>query len=129
MENQQTPTATPKSHPAAFSITENAAQNILRLARENGAEGKVLLVGVKTKGCSGLSYDMRFAVQTEVPPGSETVTQSGISVAIDPKAAMFLFGTVMDYNESDLQSGFTFSNPNETGRCGCGESFTVDTTK
>jgi iron-sulfur cluster assembly protein len=124
METTQTPSG-PQARPAAFSVTELAAKRIAELAQENGAEEKILLVGVKTKGCSGLSYDMRFAAKSDVPPGSETVTQHGVSVAIDPKASMFLFGTVMDYNETPLQSGFTFNNPNEAGRCGCGESFSV----
>lgn len=111
---------------AAFSITETAANRVKALMAENAAGEKVLLVGVKTKGCSGLSYDMRFAPRAELPALSEIVEAHGITVAVDPKAAMFLFGTVMDYNESPLQSGFTFMNPNETGRCGCGESFTVN---
>jgi iron-sulfur cluster assembly protein len=123
---ETTTSSTPaRPRPAAFSITEKAGKRVAELQRENGTEGKVLLVGVKTKGCSGLSYDMRFAEEAEIPKGSETVVQHGITVAIDPKASMFLFGTVMDYMESPLQSGFTFSNPNEAGRCGCGESFTV----
>lgn len=128
METTQTNSSS-RPRPAAFSITELAARRIGEIARENSAEGKTLLVGVKTKGCSGFSYDMRFAAAGEIPAGSEAVTQHGVTVAIDPKASMFLFGTVMDYNESPLQSGFTFSNPNETGRCGCGESFTVNTDK
>jgi iron-sulfur cluster assembly protein len=126
MENMQNTPSGPKARPAAFSVTELAARRIRELAQENGADEKILLVGVKTKGCSGFSYDMRFAVKSDVPPGSETVTQHGVSVAIDPKASMFLFGTVMDYNETPLQSGFTFNNPNEAGRCGCGESFSVN---
>lgn len=109
----------------AFTITENAAARVKALMAENTAQDKVLLVGVKTKGCSGLSYDMRFADKCEIPPLAESVSAHGITVAVDPKAVMFLFGTVMDYTESALQSGFTFINPNETGRCGCGESFTV----
>lgn len=110
---------------AAFTITENAAQRIHALMAAQQAQGKILFVGVKTKGCSGLSYDMRFAEKAEVPPLAETVSEHGVTVAIDPKAAMFLFGTQMDYLESPIKSGFEFINPNETGRCGCGESFTV----
>ncbi len=111
---------------AAFSITETAARQVRRLAAEKGVEGSVLLVGLKAKGCSGLSYDMRFVKPEETPALSETVRQHGVTVAVDPKAAMFLIGTVMDYSGGALQSGFTFINPNETGRCGCGESFTVN---
>ena len=123
MTEQQT--STPRQKPQAFLITENAATRIKKLLEQNQANGRTLLVGVKTKGCSGLSYDMRFAEAGEVPKLAETVTQHGVTVAVDPQAAMFLFGTTMDYQETPLKSGFEFINPNETGRCGCGESFTV----
>lgn len=114
--------STPRTPPAAFSITEKAAARI----RELGAGGeKILLVGVRSKGCSGLSYDMQFVEKSAVPALAETVSQHGVTVAVDPKAAMFLFGTAMDYLESLLKSGFEFTNPNETGRCGCGESFST----
>lgn len=117
--------STQRARPQAFLITEGAAVRIKKLLEDNKANGKTLLVGVKTKGCSGLSYDMRFAEPAEVPKLAETVTQHGVTVAVDPQAAMFLFGTTMDYQETPLKSGFEFINPNETGRCGCGESFTV----
>ena len=109
--------------PAAFKITEKAAMRVRDLA---DAQNKVLLVGIKSKGCSGLSYDMKFVDAAEVPALSEKVTEHGISVAVDPKAAMFLFGTTMDYVDDPIKSGFEFINPNETGRCGCGESFSVE---
>jgi iron-sulfur cluster assembly protein len=125
MEQQTTQSPAPKPRAAAFSITENAARRIDALRAERGGTEKVLLVGIKTKGCSGMSYAMDFISRDDVPKGSENVTQHGVTVAVDPKASMFLFGTVMDYSETPLQSGFTFTNPNETGRCGCGESFTV----
>lgn len=118
-------TQTRRTPPAAFAITEAAAARIRELVTENGAADKTLLVGVKTKGCSGLSYDMRFADKAEIPALAESVSQHGVTVAVDPKAAMFLFGTTMDYVDSPLKSGFEFINPNETGRCGCGESFSV----
>ncbi len=110
----------------AFSITETAAARVKALAATHDGAEKILLVGVKTKGCSGLSYDMNFVNKSEVPALAEMVTEHGVTVAVDPKAAMFLFGTTMDYLESPLKSGFEFVNPNETGRCGCGESFSVE---
>lgn len=116
----------PRQRPQAFIITENAARRIKALLENNQADGKALLVGVKTKGCSGLSYDMKFVAPDEIPKLAETVSQHGVTVAVDPQAAMFLFGTTMDYTETPLKSGFEFINPNETGRCGCGESFTVN---
>ena len=66
---------------------------------------------------------MEFA--DEVGPADEVIEQDGVTVLVDPKATMFLFGTTMDYVEDKLQSGFTFINPNEKGRCGCGASFHV----
>ena len=115
----------PRTRPQAFIITEAAAARIKTLLEENNAQGKTLLVGVKTKGCSGLSYDMRFASKEEIPMLAETVSLHDVTVAVDPQAAMFLFGTTMDYVETELKAGFEFINPNETGRCGCGESFTT----
>jgi iron-sulfur cluster assembly protein len=58
-------------------------------------------------------------------PGDETITQDGVTVLIDRQATLFLIGTTMDYRQTSLESGFTFVNPNEKGRCGCGESFHV----
>ena len=59
------------------------------------------------------------------PKFADQVTQNGVTVVIDPKAALYIVGSVMDYKESSTHSGFDFANPNETGRCGCGESFSV----
>jgi iron-sulfur cluster assembly protein len=120
-----TPASSAKARAQAFLITEKAAERVRSLMEQNNVSDEVLLVGVKTKGCSGLSYDMRFVKSAELPVMAEKVNQHGVSVAVDPKAAMFLFGTTMDYNETPLKSGFEFINPNEAGRCGCGESFTV----
>ena len=58
-------------------------------------------------------------------PGDETVSDKGVTVLVDRKATLFLIGTTMDYEVKGLSSGFTFTNPNEKGRCGCGESFHV----
>jgi iron-sulfur cluster assembly protein len=108
--------------PPLMTLTEAAAER-LRALYAKGEQGKLLRIGVKTKGCSGLSYDMSW---TDAPgPGDETVTDKGLTVLVDRRASLFLIGTVMDYEAKALASGFTFVNPNEKGRCGCGESFHV----
>jgi iron-sulfur cluster assembly protein len=108
--------------PPLMTLTDAAAERLQRLY-ERGEQGKLLRIGVKTKGCSGLSYDMSW---TDAPAATdEVVTDKGLTVLIDRKASLFLIGTVMDYETKALASGFTFTNPNEKGRCGCGESFHV----
>ncbi|MGH7041686.1 MAG: HesB/IscA family protein [Acetobacteraceae bacterium] len=108
--------------PPLMTLTDAAAER-LRALYAKGEEGKLLRIGVKTKGCSGLSYAMSW---TDVPgAGDEVVTDKGLTVLVDRRASLFLIGTVMDYETKALTSGFTFVNPNEKGRCGCGESFHV----
>ena len=80
-------------------------------------------VGVKSGGCAGMSYVMEYA--KEVKPNEEVIEDKGVKVLIDPKAIMYLLGTEMDYKKEKFSSQFVFKNPNETERCGCGESFKV----
>jgi iron-sulfur cluster assembly protein len=120
-----TTTAAPRKTralPPLMSVTETAAERLRRLY-ESGEQGKLLRIGVNTKGCSGLSYDMSWT--DEPGPGDEVVNDKGVTVLVDRKASLFLIGTTMDYEVKALTSGFTFTNPNEKGRCGCGESFHV----
>ena len=108
--------------PQLMTLTDAAADR-LRALYEKGQRGRTLRIGVGTKGCSGLSYQMDWV---DGPgPGDETVTDKGVTVLVDRKASLFLIGTVMDYEVKALSAGFTFVNPNEKGRCGCGESFHV----
>ena len=83
----------------------------------------LLRISVGTKGCSGLSYVMDWVQQPG--PTDEVVTDKDLTVLVDRKASLFLIGTEMDYLVDTLSSGFTFANPNEKGRCGCGESFHI----
>ncbi len=113
---------TRRSLPPLMSLTDAAADR-LRLLYAEGEQGKLLRVAVRTKGCSGLSYDMSWVA--EAGPGDEVVRDGDLTLLVDRKASLFLIGTIMDYTVSELSAGFTFVNPNEKGRCGCGESFHV----
>ena len=86
---------------------------------ENTAIG--VRIGVKSGGCAGLSYIMEYA--SDKKPNEEIIEDKGVKVFIDPKAVMYLLGTEMDYKKEKFSSQFVFNNPNETERCGCGESF------
>ena len=108
--------------PPLMTLSDAAADRLRRLY-EKGENGKLLRISVNTKGCSGLAYDMSWT--DEPGPGDEIVKNKDLTVLVDRKASLFLIGTVMDYEQKTLQSGFTFINPNEKGRCGCGESFHV----
>ena len=107
----------------AMTITDAAADRVKSLLDKRGKPSAGVRIGVKTKGCSGLSYSLEYA--DEAGRFDEVVEDKGVRVLIDPKAVMFVLGTEMDYVEEKMQSGFVFRNPNEKGRCGCGESFHV----
>lgn len=117
------PKSEPKSRPAPIKLTEAAAAQIKALLAQRGKDSLGVRVGVRNAGCSGLAYTLEYV--DEADPFDEMVEERGVTVLIDPKAIMFLLGTEMDYVEEKLKSGFTFTNPNEKGRCGCGESFHV----
>ena len=120
------PAATPRvrrPRPQVMSVTPAAAERVKALidGREKPTVG--IRIGVRSKGCSGMSYTLEFAEAQQ--PMDEVVETAGVKLLIDPKASLFLIGTQMDYVEEKLKSGFVFNNPNEKGRCGCGESFHV----
>ena len=102
----------------AVTLTPRAAAQISRLMAKDGVSG--LRIGVKKGGCAGMEYTMDFAA--DVNPMDEVVEQDGARVMIAPMAQMFLFGTEIDYEQSLLESGFRFNNPNVAEACGCGES-------
>ncbi|HER27031.1 MAG TPA: iron-sulfur cluster assembly accessory protein [Rhodospirillales bacterium] len=106
-----------------MQVTEAAARQVKALLDGRGKPSLGIRIGVRTKGCSGMSYTLEFA--DEKAPFDEQLTAQGVTILIDPKATMFIIGTEMDYLEDKLESGFVFTNPNEKGRCGCGESFHV----
>ncbi|HVA15765.1 MAG TPA: iron-sulfur cluster assembly accessory protein [Stellaceae bacterium] len=111
------------SRKQAMTVTEAAAGRIQALLAKRGKPSAGIRVGVRSRGCSGLTYTLEYA--DEKGKLDDVVEAGGVTILIDPKASMFIIGTEMDYVEDKLQSGFTFRNPNEKGRCGCGESFHV----
>jgi iron-sulfur cluster assembly protein len=108
--------------PPLMQVSDAAAER-LRALYAKAEAGRLLRIAVKTKGCSGMSYDLSWV--DAAGPGDETVVDKGVTVLVDRKATLFLIGTVMDYEIKQMSAGFTFTNPNEKGRCGCGESFHV----
>src|SRR5579864_4632976 len=107
----------------AMTVTDEAAARIQALLARRGKPSVGVRIGVRARGCSGLSYTLEYA--DEKGRFDEIVEDKGVTILVDPKAAMFIIGTEMDWVEDKLQSGFAFHNPNEKGRCGCGESFHV----
>jgi len=107
----------------AMTLTDAAAKRVRELLDKRDQPSVGLRLGVRTGGCSGMAYTMEFA--TEKEPLDELVEDKGVTVLIESKALMHLIGSEMDYVEDKMQSGFVFNNPNEKGRCGCGESFHV----
>lgn len=111
------------ARPQLLTLTDAAVQRVQALLDKDGAAQRSLRVGVRSVGCSGMSYHIEF---TEAPgPNDEVVEAGGVRVYVDPKATLYLIGSEMDYVEDKLKSGFVFNNPNEKARCGCGESFQV----
>lgn len=108
---------------APIDITDAAAERIKFLLAQRDKPCEGIRVGVRAGGCSGLEYVIEYA--EEVFPYDEVVEAKEVRVVIDPKAIIHLLGSTMDYREEKLKSGFEFVNPNEKGRCGCGESFHV----
>ena len=106
-----------------ITLTDAAAERVKRLIAKSDKPVLGLRVGVKTRGCSGLSYFVEYAEDQK--KFEDVVEDKGVKIFIDPTATMFLIGSEMDYVEEQFQTGFVFKNPNESGRCGCGESFHV----
>ena len=109
--------------PQIMAVSDAAARQVKAMLDGRGKPSAGIRIGVRTKGCSGMSYTLEFA--DEKNEFDEILEDKGVTLLIDPKATMFIIGTEMDYVEDKLESGFVFTNPNEKGRCGCGESFHV----
>ena len=109
--------------PSPVKLTDNAAARIRELMDKADQPIVGLRVGVKARGCSGLSYFMEYAAEQK--PAEDKVEEKGVTLFIEPTATMFLIGSEMDYVQEEFGARFVFNNPNEADRCGCGESFRV----
>ena len=106
-----------------ITLSDNAANRIKEIISNDETKSVGVRVGVKSGGCAGMSYVMEYAKSSN--SSDEIIEDKGVKVLIDPGAVMYLLGTEMDYNKEELSSTFVFKNPNETERCGCGESFKI----
>ena len=106
----------------AITLTEKAADHI-RIKLGQRGKGIGIRLGVKTTGCSGMSYVLEYV--DELEQDDKVFIDNGIKVIVDPKSLIYLDGTEMDFVREGLNEGFDFKNPNTSGECGCGESFTV----
>ena len=103
-----------------MTLTDAAAERVREIIED--ADGPVagVRVGVKNAGCAGMAYTLTYVAEPFT--GDDHVFDKGVDVYIEPKATLFLLGTVMDYEATKMGSSFSFRNPNQTGACGCGES-------
>ena len=106
-----------------ITLSDNAASRIKEILSNDETKSIGVRVGVKSGGCAGMSYNMEYA--KKVNPNDEVIEDKGIKVFVDSSAIMYLLGTEMDYKKDQFSSSFVFKNPNETERCGCGESFKI----
>jgi len=106
-----------------ITLSDNAAQRIKQIMANTKDPSIGVRIGVKSGGCAGMSYVMEYAKSSK--SNDEVIEDKGVKVLIDPSAVMYLLGTEMDYKKEELSSTFVFKNPNETERCGCGESFKI----
>ena len=106
-----------------ITLSDRAADRVKEIMDQTKEPIVGVRVGVASGGCAGMSYVMEYAKKTN--PNDEIIEDKGVKVLIDPKAIMYLLGTEMDYKTDKFSSQFVFKNPNETERCGCGESFKV----
>ena len=106
-----------------ITLSDRAAERVKEIISQAKQPIYGVRVGVASGGCAGMSYVMEYTKDSN--PSDEVIEDKGVKVFIDPAAVMYLIGTEMDYKKDDFSSSFTFKNPNETERCGCGESFKV----
>ena len=107
-----------------ITLSDKAAERVKEIMSNSKEPIVGVRVGVASGGCAGMSYVMEYA--KEANPNDEVIEDKGVKVFVDSAAIMYLLGTEMDYKKEELSSSFVFNNPNETERCGCGESFKIE---
>mmetsp|Transcript_9581 Transcript_9581/g.13386 ORF Transcript_9581/g.13386 Transcript_9581/m.13386 type:complete len:197 (+) Transcript_9581:26-616(+) len=108
-----------------IDITENAVKRITEIKASRGDAEVYFRVGVKSGGCSGMSYTMEIVPGDEIEKDDTVVQYNGFMCVIDPKSLLYLFGMTLDYSDELIGGGFKFFNPNAKDTCGCGSSFGV----
>ena len=106
-----------------IKLSDNAANRIKEIISDTESQSIGVRVAVKSGGCAGMSYVMEYA--KKINPSDEVIEDKGVKVFVDAAAVMYLLGTEMDYKKEEFSSSFVFNNPNESERCGCGESFKI----
>ena len=106
-----------------ITLSDRAAKRVKEIMAQAKEPMFGVRVGVASGGCAGMSYVMEYAKESN--PNDEIIEDKGVKVSIDSAAVMYLLGTEMDYKKDNFSTSFTFNNPNETERCGCGESFKI----
>lgn len=105
---------------AIMSMTDTAAARVKAIVDNSGSDAKGVRIGIKKGGCAGMEYTIDLV--TEPNPKDDLIERDGASVWVEPSAVLYLLGTQMGFETTTLRSGFTFTNPNQTSACGCGES-------
>jgi len=106
-----------------ITLSDREAERIKQIMSSAEDDSIGVRVGVKSGGCAGMSYLMEYTKKTN--PNDEIIEEKGVKVFVDASAVIYLLGTEMDYKKGEFSSSFVFKNPNETERCGCGESFKI----
>mgnify|MGYP001601885952 CR=1 FL=1 len=113
-----------RERPKVVTLTDAAAERVREIMGKAEKPYAGLRVGVKNGGCAGQEYVLEC--DEAANPLDEVVEDKGVTILVEPKAVLFLIGTVVDYDVSRLSAKFVFRNPNETDACGCGESVTIE---
>ena len=112
-----------RTRPAAVTLTPAAKERVATLMKSAPGDAIGVKLSTPRRGCSGLAYSVDYVAEAD--PMDERIDTPGGTFFIDGASVLYLVGSIMDWQEDDFTAGFVFDNPNATGSCGCGESFTV----